>query len=869
MRKHRPGFQTFLIWIVALLSVPFNATARTEPEEAQHPLTVDDVLKLGGVGVAKFSRDGKWLTYNLLPPYDTISDYSYWMRAAGLSGHQLWIMNLSTGSKPILQPGLDLDATNFLFDTSPDSERVVVLEHKRGRIRIAACRIGKNDCVRFDPMPDIRDMYFAPSSWNERLIWNADSRFILPTRSPQRPGSELRSRGASAEFLWGKWHDAWSGRRVTATTVSSSSRPHGDAWAEGALVEFDVDIGTAETIASGRFAGARLSPDKTQLVAAKVGERVQPPASAVTLAETHPSFDRRYAVALIDLPSKNVRRFDSPYNVDPNTFVWATDSERFAVFGWEKSEAPSEGAYYIVDVGNLVSRRLDHTGIDLADNRLQLNASRFVGPARAILLDDGLAVFGRLQTSVELAWHLLSPNRPIKDLTSDLTDVSGQALLADEDSFGVLSSTGVHRVVPARRTEMLYPLEGAEIRQLSYRVSTDHSWANEFRFDASRIAHDLDSHATLVQRAQEPYAQQTIHFLHLGRGGLQASSLVIPMGDVEILATSSVVRSAIFTEKDGAATRVMMKRADTDEAVELARVNEHMNKVARPGRKQIRYDVPDLDNPGRLVSVESCLLLPPDFSPDRKYPLLVEMYPGGGPSSCTTIEENASPGALKADLWPARGYIYFRPAVPQQLASTRDGPISGVDEILDHSIDAVLELGYVDASEITLLGFSQGAVMALYAASQMDRFSAVIAMNGWSDFVSHYFGPRGLMRYFHLDQNGGDNRWRYECSAESVRDYCPFGFGTSPFESFEAYIASSPVVWAHKISAPVLLIHSDLDYFDMSQFDEMFGALYRSGKDATYLRYWGEGHGLSSPANIRDLWSNVDSFLSESSEGKD
>ena len=68
---------------------------------------------------------------------------------------------------------------------------------------------------------------------------------------------------------------------------------------------------------------------------------------------------------------------------------------------------------------------------------------------------------------------------------------------------------------------------------------------------------------------------------------------------------------------------------------------------------------------------------------------------------------------------------------------------------------------------------------------------------------------------------------------------------------------------APQITAPVMLIHSDMDSFSMSQFDEMYGALLRAGKDARYIRYWGEGHGPSSPANIRDMWSRMDAFLAE------
>ena len=115
----------------------------------------------------------------------------------------------------------------------------------------------------------------------------------------------------------------------------------------------------------------------------------------------------------------------------------------------------------------------------------------------------------------------------------------------------------------------------------------------------------------------------------------------------------------------------------------------------------------------------------------------------------------------------------------------------------------------------------------------------------------------------HLDQNGGDNRWRYECDLPGPDHYCPFGFGIAAAEAPERYARTSPVARARAITAPVLLVHTDFDYFDMAQYDEMFGALYRAGKEAVYVRYWGEGHGLSSPANIRDLWQRIDAFLLE------
>ena len=41
----------------------------------------------------------------------------------------------------------------------------------------------------------------------------------------------------------------------------------------------------------------------------------------------------------------------------------------------------------------------------------------------------------------------------------------------------------------------------------------------------------------------------------------------------------------------------------------------------------------------------------------------------------------------------------------------------------------------------------------------------------------------------------------------------------------------------------------------------MFSGLYRLGKTARFVRYWGEGHVPASPANIRDMWNRIYEWL--------
>jgi dipeptidyl aminopeptidase/acylaminoacyl peptidase len=75
------------------------------------------------------------------------------------------------------------------------------------------------------------------------------------------------------------------------------------------------------------------------------------------------------------------------------------------------------------------------------------------------------------------------------------------------------------------------------------------------------------------------------------------------------------------------------------------------------------------------------------------------------------------------------------------------------------------------------------------------------------------------------------------------------------------YASNSPVLLADRIQAPVLLIQGDQDPIPLSQGEEMFSALYRQGKDAEEVTYWGEGHIISSPGNVRDLYARAFGFL--------
>ena len=87
----------------------------------------------------------------------------------------------------------------------------------------------------------------------------------------------------------------------------------------------------------------------------------------------------------------------------------------------------------------------------------------------------------------------------------------------------------------------------------------------------------------------------------------------------------------------------------------------------------------------------------------------------------------------------------------------------------------------------------------------------------------------------------------------------------TPRKDSERYLRNSPLSYADRIETPLLIMQGDMDSVAMQQGEQMFTALYRQNKRASFVRYWGEGHVLEGPANIRDMWQRIykwfDQFL--------
>ncbi len=292
--------------------------------------------------------------------------------------------------------------------------------------------------------------------------------------------------------------------------------------------------------------------------------------------------------------------------------------------------------------------------------------------------------------------------------------------------------------------------------------------------------------------------------------------------------------------------------------VTLEDINPPLDHVAET--RWVAFDYANSEGSTR-AQLSGCLLLPSDYYLGYKYPLIVEVYPDR-PGGCAAPEAQhreamgAHPTSYSEHLLAARGFMVFRPDTGGGISRTAEGPQARLSAIVDRGIDAVLSAGYGDPNRIGLLGLSQGGVASLWIATQSQRYKAIVSLNGWSDMFTGFFemGAEQELTPMELPVRGHPDR--YLSSAGSS-----FSMGGTPWQLPQRYIQNSPLWRSNSVSAPVLLIHSDMDGFDDAGYKAFFSSLYIQKKQARLLIYRGEGHTPSSPANIRDMWKNIFSWF--------
>ena len=231
------------------------------------------------------------------------------------------------------------------------------------------------------------------------------------------------------------------------------------------------------------------------------------------------------------------------------------------------------------------------------------------------------------------------------------------------------------------------------------------------------------------------------------------------------------------------------------------------------------------------LAIESRLYLPPDFDASGKYPLVVTVH--GGPQNAyydsfgDQQQVLATHGYLVLAVNPRGSSTYgvdFMKAVQKDWGGEDFGDIMA-------SLDEIASRPYVDGERIGITGYSYGGYMSAWAVGQETFFKAAVVGAPCIDLTSMY-GTSDIGVTF------GEVQW-----------------GGSRGEELWDYLEHSPITYAHRVEAPVLLMHGEDDgRCPIGQSEQYFVELKRLGKEVEMVRFPGCSHGFlrSGPPKMRE-----------------
>jgi dipeptidyl aminopeptidase/acylaminoacyl peptidase len=230
--------------------------------------------------------------------------------------------------------------------------------------------------------------------------------------------------------------------------------------------------------------------------------------------------------------------------------------------------------------------------------------------------------------------------------------------------------------------------------------------------------------------------------------------------------------------------------------------------------------------------VQGWLMLPKDYDPAKKYPLVVSVH--GGPSwGCLSQWQAGKMGDMTAGS--LLGWFVL---CPNPRGSYGQGEAFTQGNVKDFGggdykdimagVDAMIQQFPIDPKRIGLRGHSYGGYMAMWAETQTTRFSAVVAGAGLADFLSYY------------GQNDIDE-WMI-----------PF-FGAPVYDDPAVYQKSDPIRFVKNVKTPTLILVGDRDgEVPMPQSIEWYHALQAMKVSTQMVVYPNEGHVFYRPADARD-----------------
>lgn len=220
------------------------------------------------------------------------------------------------------------------------------------------------------------------------------------------------------------------------------------------------------------------------------------------------------------------------------------------------------------------------------------------------------------------------------------------------------------------------------------------------------------------------------------------------------------------------------------------------------------------------------IVKPPNFDPDKKYPLLMEIH--GGPFGMYVGRFN-----FQYQVFASNGFVvlYTNPrgstGYGEAFSQAIDHAYPSVDYLdLMGGVDALIERGYIDEKRMYVGGCSGGGVLSSWVIGHTDRFAAAAVRCPVTNWLS--------------------------MAGTTDVPYFSFSFFQKPFwEDPTDWLHHSTLMYVGNVKTPTAIMTGEQDRrTPMAQSEEYFAALKILGVPAKLLRFNDQYHGTGSrPSN--------------------
>jgi len=225
--------------------------------------------------------------------------------------------------------------------------------------------------------------------------------------------------------------------------------------------------------------------------------------------------------------------------------------------------------------------------------------------------------------------------------------------------------------------------------------------------------------------------------------------------------------------------------------------------------------------------MQGWIITPPDFDPNKKHPLLLEIH--GGP-----FANYGDRFTAELQFFASAGYVvlYTNPRGSTSYGEEfgnlihHDYPNHDYDDLMS-GVDAVIAKGYIDETQLYVTGGSGGGVLTAWIVGHTDRFRAAVVAKpviNWYSFV--------------LTSDGAS--------------YADYWFPGKPWNELEHYMKRSPISYVGNVTTPTMLLTGEQDFrTPISETEQYFKALKMQKVETAMVRIPGASHGIAArPSNL-------------------